>query len=397
MGYLAKILMVLGLLFAPKIADALEGRAIDPLTGEGVSYAIAKLYRGDNLEDSTRADGEGYFDVDKNSVTLEDPSYKIQEDIESINLFALNGGRIAKLDKNQLKNNIPQQFDLPSGTYFLREKDGAVIDFQVIDRNYVDQNFNPLRSLQERVNELARENKRNRNTTCDSDEMYTLDVNDEETPDEIGPFFGRRLEIDDLNQENFNVEMMYNPEMESIEGMLDLLFFIEDSVINNRGTYPLTYPRTIFLDSIECYEHFEDDEIAAMYLRSGRNAMVIQRERFNMDDYIEEDPDGGLYEINNPFTAIINYTNGRSRFDPDSSIIYINDRFRLNEDSERGLTYELIHEILHFQGLDDSYDYDNTIMGVDYIYQGITEDDATTIPWRTKVQNYTDLLEFYKD
>jgi hypothetical protein len=66
-------------------------------------------------------------------------------------------------------------------------------------------------------------------------------------------------------------------------------------------------------------------------------------------------------------------------------------------ENETELERELTHEMLHFMGLEDSYDYDYTIMGARYFLDGITNDDAIAIPWRTKVQDHTPLLEFYKD
>jgi len=385
------------LALAPLKSNALEGIVSNPLTRGGLPNQIVRLYQGEVLKDSIRTDEDGHYNVNATSVTLPEPNLPSLKPFEYVKLEDLLGRKIKTLNQNEITRDIPRRYDLPSGTYFLQADNGSAVQFTTLGKNNIP--FDPLFSLEERAEEL-RESFKNRSRIAGADEEYTLDVNDENTPNEIGGFYGRRLQLEDVNQDSLNVEMMYNPEMENINGMLDLLIHLEggdegEYIIDNGGSYPNTYPRTVFLDSISCYRHFRDNEKAEMYLRAGRSAMSNMRERFEMDDYIIEDVDGNLYEISNNLTAIINYTNGRSRFDPDSSIIYINDGFPLENESE--LENELTHETLHFMGLGDSYDYDYTIMGNSWPNPGITNDDATAIPWRTKVTNHTNLLNFYED
>lgn len=389
---LLSLLTAGAMLFSPK-ANALEGIVSNPLTGERLPNQIVKLFQDDVLKDSTRTDENGYYNVNATSVTLPKPNLPSLNPVEYAYLKDLQGRVIAQLNPDQLARDIPRKYDLPSGTYFLQADNGATVQFVTSDKN--DISFAPFPRLEERARELE-ESFKNRNRTSGADEEYTLDVNDDTTNGEIGDFYGRRLKVVDVNRQDFDFEMMYNPEMENIEGMLDLLIFIERrNVIRNGGPYPDTYPRTVFLDSVNCYRHFRNDEKSEMYLRAARNAMSTMRERFDMDDYISEDVDGSLYYIGSPFNSKVIYYNGGSRFDLDSSIVYINDGFPLENENE--LKNELTHEILHFMGLDDSFNYDHTIMGVDYLYDGITNDDAIAIPWRTKAHNITQLLQFYKN
>src|SRR3989338_2633127 len=103
-------LLTAGALLLSQKSKALDGIVMESITNDPIHNAIVKLYQGEELLDSARTDGEGYYRLSPNSVS---PEFNLQDNRSSeIKVFDIHGRFMYNLDHSWNGSSIPAMIQI---------------------------------------------------------------------------------------------------------------------------------------------------------------------------------------------------------------------------------------------------------------------------------------------
>src|SRR3989344_5357161 len=254
-------LLTAGALLLSQKSKALDGIVMESISNDPIPNAIVKLYQGEELLDSARTDGEGYYRLSPNSVA---PEFNLPDNRSSeIKVFDIHGRFLYNLDQSWNVRTIP---NLPSGSYIFLSENKAVA-MPVMEGSLLS----PIQApLSQRV--LS---GKNASRTSNADEPYTLSVSDDGIEGQIGDYYDAGIplvsNVNALQSLTRDVELIPFYDMRDWDGdFLEYLKGIRDVTLI-WGDYPEHYPVSVNLDSVNCARY--TGQYASVYLNGIRNAL----------------------------------------------------------------------------------------------------------------------------